>query len=340
MKKSYSTLPVRPMKEITKIDPKYVQSKENSTDSKNEGVTPQAILKQKEIFQPKEILQSKNLIQIQEIIPIKDTISTTQNKQKRIELMSGDNDIPNETQELEESKIIDEFMRKKQAHNNNNEIFDESQHILQQSIHGLLMDCTMTKLNNKKLNSPGDALDLLPNNTYNGKIKGLKLSTQPLKSLKGLVPSLLIINISNCGIKNLSGINICQKLEFLNANRNQIQSLTPLVTLEKLTELHLAYNCLNDLKELPKIKKLAILDISGHHFIQCFEDLELLAACRKLKGLLIKDTGLTKQKNYEVVLKQMCQNLLYIDQSELIQKIFCAIFNIKILTIFLKNVSI
>ena len=244
--------------------------------------------------------------------------------EKRVRGSTGDNDVPNETEE--DTKELDQVTTCKKpaiilSENKKfllmEEKFEENQHILQLSVHGLLMDCSLSKINSSLI-SPAKALELLPQDVSPDKIKGLKMPHQPLISLKGLLPSLIVINVSDCGLKSLYGINVCQKLEFLNVDYNQLDSLGALCTLEKLSELHAAYNSLKDLRDLPKVKRLAYVNVSGSPFIRELEDLYPLTQCKKLKGLKIMNTGLSKQKHYAAAIKQMCPNIASVDQTDFI----------------------
>ena len=63
-----------------------------------------------------------------------------------------------------------------------------------------------------------------------------------LKVPEGLIKNLLVINISRNRLKSLSGIEVCNRLIFLNASHNQIQTVSTIGQLQRLKELFLASN--------------------------------------------------------------------------------------------------
>jgi len=180
--------------------------------------------------------------------------------------------------------------------------------ILKQSAYGLLLDCSSKNITIK---TPKEAFELLPKDISWFKIKGINLSKQRFSSLKDLILTLTIINISNCSLTTLKSIEICRNLQFLNANNNKIQLLINLINLEYLEELYVAYNPLKNLKDVVKMKALVIIDISG--CVKQVSDLRILSQSKSLKAIRVKDLELKDKKCLEMDIKEICPNITYID---------------------------
>ncbi len=106
---------------------------------------------------------------------------------------------------------------------------------------------------------------------------------------------LLILNVSGCGLRDLQGAGACPKLRLLNADRNRIDSVLPLSALRALEELRIAYNALDGLVDLAKLRSLSVLDLSGHGFISQSEDLLPLSKIKGLRLLRLKDTPFARR---------------------------------------------
>lgn len=129
--------------------------------------------------------------------------------------------------------------------------------------------------------------------------------------------SLLLLNISNCGITNLKGIEICTNLRFLNANCNKITSITPLISLTALLELYIEHNNLLSIKECYRFMKLHTLDVSGNSCIKTIEDFSNLSLNKSIQILRLKDTELSKQSNYEDLIRGICPHIVIVDYPNL-----------------------
>lgn len=184
--------------------------------------------------------------------------------------------------------------------------------LLKQSVHGTLFDCS-SRNTSRVLRTPSEAFGLLPESFPLHKIKGLSLARQPLSFIKDLLLGLTIINVSSCSLTTLRGIGECRNLQFLNADKNKIQLLIPLIGLDQLRELHIAYNPLKGLKEVLKLRALAMLDVSGCQCVRQLNDLRLLSQCKCLKEIRIKDTDLEDVRYSEV--RGVCPNIVRIDDD-------------------------
>ncbi len=143
----------------------------------------------------------------------------------------------------------------------------------------------------------------------------MKLAEQPISSLRGIVPSLTVLNISNCGLKTLQGINVCFRLQFLNADRNQLESLLPLIPLERLSELRVASNALVSLREIPKLKSLVFLDVSSNICVNQADDISPLSGNPKLKFLRLKDTPWSREdEDYISKVLATCPSVMSVDE--------------------------
>ena len=157
---------------------------------------------------------------------------------------------------------------------------------------GLLIDCGKAAVK-KSIQSPLQAIQMLPQSVMGENIKGMKLDGHTLKDLHGLPRNLIVLNISNCQVVSLDGIaNSCRNLKLLNAGFNAIRSLESIVDLPNLSELYVNNNNITKLNECGKIDRLRLLDVSSNP-ISNPDDIEDLSSAKYLQYLLIKETPLS-----------------------------------------------
>lgn len=147
-------------------------------------------------------------------------------------------------------------------------------------------------------------------------ITGMEISETQLTELKEALPSCIIysddaspdvveiniggkrfnsdvvsLDLSDCGITDISLLSLCTSLERLDLSGNSIKDLTPLVDLTKLKSLNLENNKVSDLKPLLGLKKLEYLNLANNEItsITALSELkkltELHLSHNELKGL-------------------------------------------------------
>ena len=78
----------------------------------------------------------------------------------------------------------------------------------------------------------------------------------------GALPNLQDLNLSNCGLSTLAGLENLHELAYLNLSNNSIRNLSPLAALYHLQELNLGHNAVTDLSQLSNLNHLTKLDVS------------------------------------------------------------------------------
>ncbi len=81
------------------------------------------------------------------------------------------------------------------------------------------------------------------------------------KSFKSDVTEL---DLSGCGIKDISALSVCTKLTKLDLSDNQISDISPLVDIPGLTELDLSNNQISDISPLMSMTELKKLSLSNN----------------------------------------------------------------------------
>ena len=101
------------------------------------------------------------------------------------------------------------------------------------------------------------------------------LVTSDTLSLLGQQKNLKWLNLSTCGVSNLSSLSGCTQLEYLNLANDQVADLTPLAACGNLQELYLRGNAITALDTLGTMDQLQRLDLSYN----AVTNLGALAAC-------------------------------------------------------------
>lgn len=134
-------------------------------------------------------------------------------------------------------------------------------------------------------------------------ITGMEISETQLSELQNALPGCLIysddaspdvveltlggktfnsdvknLNLSGCGITDISLLSLCTELEKLDLSGNSVKDLTPLMDITGLKSLNLENNKVSDLKPLMGLKKLEYLNLSGN-------DVTSITALSELKSL-------------------------------------------------------
>lgn len=97
----------------------------------------------------------------------------------------------------------------------------------------------------------------------------------------GTLTQMTELDLSDCGISNISPLSNLSRLSVLNLSGNSISDIAPLAGLSELTVLNLATNALNSLDALAQISQLTELDVSGN----AIPSIAVLSACTELTSL-------------------------------------------------------
>ena len=163
------------------------------------------------------------------------------------------------------------------------------------------------------------------------------------------------LNLSNKGIKDLSGIEIFAKynLEWLYIDNNEITDLTPLSTITSLTKLNASNNKIQDLSPIQGLVNLETMNLTNNELI----DISVLSNFNNLKYLYLKNNKINSLNSLinNVTLKELycaeneietVDNILKIESLEKfdvrknkIKSIINSPINLKYLDISENNVS-
>lgn len=86
------------------------------------------------------------------------------------------------------------------------------------------------------------------------------------------------LDLSGCGINDISALSVCTQLKTLDLSGNSITDISALVDIPGLTELDLSHNSINDISPLMSVTALEYLNISGN-------SVRSLAPIKELTGL-------------------------------------------------------
>lgn len=135
-----------------------------------------------------------------------------------------------------------------------------------------------------------DSLRFLSSLTY---LKELDLSGSrfPSEELSVIATLSMLqnLNLSNCGLSTVAGLENAQNLITLNLSNNTVQKLEPLSNLISLQEIDLNHNALTSLTALSGLTNLEKLDVSYNSLAS----IAPIATCVKLKWLDAGNNALT-----------------------------------------------
>jgi Leucine-rich repeat (LRR) protein len=113
------------------------------------------------------------------------------------------------------------------------------------------------------------------------RLQNLSVQGAALGKVQGIPRSLLHLDLSECQVDSVSGLQKLDKLTELDLSGNGLQSVAGLERLPHLTMLNLSYNNLQRLTGLEKLTQLSELHLSGNNF-QSLAELEKLPHLTKL----------------------------------------------------------
>ena len=105
--------------------------------------------------------------------------------------------------------------------------------------------------------------------------------TTEAMALIGTLSKLETLNLSSCGLSNISALAGNTALVSLDLSENSVSDLSPLSGMELLTDLNLRSNAISSLEALRGLSALVALDISENNI----SDLSALESCVKLETL-------------------------------------------------------
>lgn len=92
-------------------------------------------------------------------------------------------------------------------------------------------------------------------------LSGCRFPADGLKTIASL-PQLKELNLSDCSLSTLSGLEGAESLEILDVSNNTIRNLEPLSNMAALSELYLQHNAVTNLTAVGGLSELSILDVS------------------------------------------------------------------------------
>lgn len=171
-------------------------------------------------------------------------------------------------------------------------------------------------------------------------ITGMDISETELNALKTALPSCIIysddaspdvveitlggktfksdvttLDLSGCGISDISLLSLCTSLERLDLGDNRISDLTPLMDITGLKSLDLENNRIGDLRPLLGLKKLEYLNLAGNEI----DSVTALSDLKKLTELHLSRNPLKSISSLSdlTALKTLCLDATEIKDSSL-----------------------
>lgn len=120
-------------------------------------------------------------------------------------------------------------------------------------------------------------------------LSGCAISAEQLPLIGGLA-GLEELNLSDCSLSTLSGLETLSSIRSLDLSVNSISDLTPLMGCTKLETLHLQHNAVASFSVLSHLGELRYLDLSHNSL----SDLTPVSSCVKLEHLNVSTNLLTK----------------------------------------------
>jgi len=117
-------------------------------------------------------------------------------------------------------------------------------------------------------------------------LKGLDLTS--LSSVNSQSVDVPKLDISNNLLTCMEGIDVWQKLKWLNASHNQIRSIKHLKSCSNINVLNLGYNKLSNTKHLNKLKELNALILNNNEL----DSIDGLSALKELNTLVVSSNNL------------------------------------------------
>ena len=135
-----------------------------------------------------------------------------------------------------------------------------------------------------------ESLSFLSNlqNLYALDLSGSWFYPEELSTIASL-PNLKYLNLSDCGLSTVAGLENVVELTDLNLSGNSIRNLNPLSSLYHLQELDLSHNAVTDLSALSNLAYLNRLDVSYN----ALSSIGPIAPCYKLNWLAASHNSLT-----------------------------------------------
>ena len=86
-------------------------------------------------------------------------------------------------------------------------------------------------------------------------------------SVVASLPSLQVLNLNQCALSTLAGLESAQNLSILDLGNNTVRNLTPLAGLSALKEINLEHNAVTDLTALSGLSNLEKLNVSYNSLV-------------------------------------------------------------------------
>ena len=126
------------------------------------------------------------------------------------------------------------------------------------------------------------------NNLKELDLSGCRFPAEELSVLSSL-PALQSLNLSDCGLSTVAGLENAQNLTSLNLSNNTVRKLEPLSGLFSLRTLDLSHNALTNLSALSGLTNLQTLDVSYNSL----SSIAPIAACGNLEALYVENNALS-----------------------------------------------
>ena len=107
-----------------------------------------------------------------------------------------------------------------------------------------------------------------------------------------------------------------RNIQILYLNRWEMKTLAGLSCFEFLKELYLSYNEIDDLFDLSYWYNLEIIDLEGNN-VSTWDNISYLMGLWQLKDLNLSWNPISKEQNYQFKVKEMLQNLKYLDDMHI-----------------------
>lgn len=130
------------------------------------------------------------------------------------------------------------------------------------------------------------------------------------------------LDLSGCGVKDISPLSVCTKLTKLDLSDNSISDISPLVDIPGLTELDLSDNDIGDISPLVSITKLMKLDLSNN-------SIRSAAAIKELTKLTELQLGGNKLGSFSAVEKLTSLKTLGLNDTGLKDADLSSLYNLK-----------